>query len=185
MRNAIAVALLTLAAHPLAAPGQKRGEQPGQSAGLKVSVDLSFSVREYDPRKPGKATLKCVVRNDTKQAVEVPVGYDARAVTLKGDALTLYRRGMKGQETVKWFRVEPGKEQVVFELPLAEILSGNRRRDSAWMWSWERRPAPPPSPIHAHRKTGFVERASFVVRVEIGGVVLTSNPAVLKVKASE
>jgi hypothetical protein len=181
MRNALAAALLALAANALTAPGQ----QPGKSAGPKVSVDLSFSVSEYDPRKPDQATLKCVVRNGTQQAVEVPVGYGGRAVTLTSGALTLYRRAKPGQETVKWVRVEPGKEQVIFELPLAEILSGERKRDSVWGWDWPRRPQAPLSPIHQHRKPGFVERAPFVARVEVGGQVLASSPAVLKVKASE
>src|SRR5262249_3073529 len=147
MRNGFVVALLTLAANTLAAPGQ----QQAKPAGPKVSVELSFSVQEYDPRNPGKATLKCMLRNETKQAVEVPVGYGGRAVSLTSGALTLYRRAKPGEQTVvKFVRVEPGKEQVVFELPLAEILKGERKRDSTWMWSWQRRPAAPPSPIHQH-----------------------------------
>ncbi len=181
MRIPVVGALVLLTAHTLAAPGQ----EPGKPARLKVSVDLSFSVAEYDPRNPGKATVKCVVRNGSKDAVDVAVGYGGRAVSLTSGSLTLYRRVKAGAEPVKFVRLAPGKEQLVFELPLADILKGERKFGSTWAWSWDRRPAPPLSPIHAHRKAGFVERATFVARVEVGGQVVASGPAVLKVKDSK
>src|SRR5207248_7326745 len=131
MKNGMTIGLLALAVHALAAAGQ----DPAKSAGTKVTVKLSFTVDEYDPKSP-KGTLKCVVHNGTQQAIEVPVGYGGRGVSVTGGAVTLYRRLQPGEEGVKLVRVEPGKERVVFALPLGDILKGEGKRDSPWRWSW-------------------------------------------------
>jgi hypothetical protein len=172
--------LLVLAAHALTAAGQgqAKGEQP------KVSVRLSFSVDEYDPNMP-KGTIKCVVRNDMQETVEVPVGYDGRVVTVTGSGVTLYPRLQLVKKGVKYVQVEPGKEWVVFELPLADILKGERKSNSPWHWSWPRRSMPPLTPIHKQRGPGYVDRATFLATVAVRGHTLKSSAAVLMVKTGE
>ena len=155
MQKGMTAALLALVAHALTASAQ---DQTKPGAG-KVSVRLSFSVEEYDPRAPSTATLKCVVRNDTDRAVEVPVGYDGRSVILKSGLLTLHKAAAKGQPGVKRVRVGPGREQVVFELPLDDILRRGKGTGGSWRWDWPRRPEPPRSPIHKYRQPGFLDRA--------------------------
>jgi hypothetical protein len=49
----------------------------------KVSVALSMSVEEYDPSTPSKAVIKCLVRNDTDDAVQVPASYDGKRIRLE------------------------------------------------------------------------------------------------------
>jgi hypothetical protein len=179
MTKMMTVALLALVTHTLTAPGQ---EQP-EPADAKVSVRLSFSVEEYDPSKPSAATVRCVVRNDGDQAIEVPEGYGGGGlVRLESGLLTLYRPAEKGR--VKSVRVPPGKEQVVFELPLDEVLRSRPGADGPWRWDWPRRARAPRSPIHKHLQPGFVERAAFTATVTVGGRAATSNAAVLKVKAA-
>src|SRR5437660_6965872 len=129
--------------------------------------------------------MMCGVHKGTNQAIEVPVGYGGRGVSVTGGAVTLYRRLQPGEEGVKFVRVEPGKERVVFELPLGDILKGEGKRDSPWRWSWMRRPEPPLTPIHKYRKPGYVDRATFLATVEVRGQTLKSNEAVLKVKTGK
>src|SRR5581483_1635454 len=80
-----AVVLLALVAPALAASAE---EQPKPKE-RKVSLRLSFSVEEYDPSRPSKAVIKCVVQNDTPVALHVPVGFDDGYVRLESEGLTL------------------------------------------------------------------------------------------------
>jgi hypothetical protein len=150
----------------------------------KVTVRLSFSTEEYDPSKPSKATMKCVVQNNSPSPVHVPVGFDGGYIRIQSGLLTL-GKGKKTKEDVKLDWVEPGQEQVIFELSLDEVLQGTGERKGPWLWNWQRRPEPPRSPIHKYRKPGFVDQASFTVSLDLGGYTLTSEGAVLKVKSAE
>ena len=180
MRKVTVTALLVLAAYALTAPAQ----DPAKADAPKIVVQLSFTVKEYDPKAPA-GSMKCVVRNDTKQAINVPVGYDGQAVSVMGSGVTLHRRVKPGKEVAKTVRVGPGQEQVVFDLPLGEILKDEGKQGDPWSWHWMRRPAPPRSPIHKYRQPGYRAQATFTARVEAGGQKLTSNAAALKVKAAE
>jgi len=83
-------------------------------------------------------------------------------------------------------RIEPGKERIVFELPLEESLLHGKTKDDSLAWRWNRRPAPPKSPIY--RKAGsrdLVGEASFTFRLEIGGQIVDSDQVRLKVKSSD
>jgi hypothetical protein len=128
--------------------------------------------------------MKCVVHNDSYLPLHVPVGYDGGYIRVQSGQLTL-SKNKKAKEDVKLAWVEPGHQQVVFELPLDDILVGAGRRDGLWHWHWQLRPAPPRSPIHNHYKSGFVAEASFSVNLDLGGHTLKSEDALLKVKPSQ
>jgi hypothetical protein len=163
-------------------PAAPNKVKPGEG---KVSVHLSFSVAEYDPSKPSRAVLKCGVKNNSDLPVYVPVGYDGGKIRVQSGLLTL-GKNQGAKEHLKVRRVWPGMQQVVFELPLDDILLGAGRPGAAWRWDWPRRPEPPHSPIHKYRKPGFVDQASFTVRLDlVGGSSLTSENATLKVKSGE
>jgi hypothetical protein len=156
----------------------------------RLAVRLLFSAAEYDPSQPSPATLRCVVRNDGKQAVQVPVGYDGRAVVVHSGLLTLQpapgskgQEGGKGRDGVDLVRLEPGQEQVVFDLPLDSIFRVSDPPDGAWSWDWPRCPEPPRSPIHQYRRPGFLARARFTASLALEGQTVNSNEAVLKVKS--
>src|SRR5690242_14308085 len=73
-------------------------------------VRVSFSVDEFDPSNPAKASIKCVVKNNSDNALEVPVGYDGTSIQLwSSRTLRLWRR--KGKDQVKPVWVEPSKER--------------------------------------------------------------------------
>ncbi len=179
MNKSVVTALVVLAAQAAAAPGQ----EPAKPAESKVSVRLTLSAEEYDPATPSQASLKCVARNDTPQAVRVPTAYDGSSVLLMSGNLTLYRR-TEGKGDAPSALVEPGKEQVVFELPLDDILLTAGKAGATWSWDWPRRLAPPPSPLVKQRGEGFVGRIAFTAKLKVGDMEATSEEAVLKVKAA-
>ncbi len=80
-------------------------------------------------------------------------------------------------------RLEPGKEQVVFELPLEAIFGVKDPPQGGWVWDWPRRPEPPRSPIHRYRQAGFLEQARFKVTLTVAGKQFASPQVVLKIKA--
>jgi hypothetical protein len=171
--NALVLVALGLAGLPALAEVQPKDR--------KVSVHLSFSEEEYDPTRPSKAVMRCVVQNDTTSGVHVPVGFDGGYVRVESGGLTLYKRRIE-KDDVKLAWVEPGKQQMVFELPLDDLLVGAAKREGVWHWTWQRRPAPPPSPIHKFKEMGFVDQASFKVTLDLGGRTFVSEAASLKVK---
>jgi hypothetical protein len=185
MRRCLA-ALLGLAALPFApavAGDKQKDEVPG------VTLTLTISVKEYDPAKPSQGVVKCVLVNNSKEAVQAPAGL--------GGTAFLAARPDKGRWEMKLFdrkepnkkppvAVEPGKERVLFELPLDEILfnggkGGPGDKDRRWGWDWQARPAAPPSPIHVLRGKGYVPAASFWAEAVVSGKTLKSAPVELKV----
>jgi hypothetical protein len=133
---------------------------PAAAQSPTVKVRLSFSVKEFDPAKPGKAVVRCVVRNDTMEEFEVPTVYDGRAVVLRSGRLALERPGKPAgrkppSDSGRRVRLEPRQERVVFELPLADVLPGGRGKANPWRWVWDgkgKRPAAlPRSPLEDAR----------------------------------
>jgi hypothetical protein len=176
------VVLAVLAVAPRAAAAPAPEEKPGPAEG--VSIELSLSVTEFDPYTPSKGVVRCVLHNNGKQAVQAPAAYDGRTVVLHGGQVDLRPRKPLGKDDVKTVAVEPGKDQVLFELSLDDILKGNRR-DGDWSWDWPRRPEPPLSPIHKYRQVGYVDEAGFQAQLTVGTERITSNTVVLKVKPSQ
>jgi hypothetical protein len=90
------------------------------------------------------------------------------------------------KESQTLIRIEPGKERVVFEFPLDEILLPGNREDRAFGWGWGRRLRPPKSPIYLEfGSRNLVTEASFAVRLKIGGQDVDSRYVRLKVKSSD
>jgi hypothetical protein len=154
----------------------------------KVAVTLTISVKEYDPFTPSKGVVKCVVRNDDARAVSVPAEYDGRLAALVAPAgerpLTLRDRDRFAE--ARLVEVAPGKERVVFELPLDEVLLQTPGAAKKWSWGWDARPQPPKTPLHQFDdKEGFVEQADFRAVLKVGGAEVKSDKVVLKVKPSK
>src|SRR5207253_2483696 len=101
-----------------------------------VTARLAISVKEYDPGAPGKAFIRCFVRNETAKEVAVPLGYDGQQVRLRSGDLLLSRSAPKGRSLLRFVRLAPGQERLVFELPLDEVLV-RTGAGSAWTWGWE------------------------------------------------
>ena len=175
-------------------PGQPKDPLPG------VKTNLVISVEEYDPSRPSKGVVKCIVVNKSKNPVEVFLGYDGGWNQLwavgsdpKGDpAVGGWERRLgplKLKEELKRVRVEPGQELVVFELSLDEILLQGLSDDPRtaqgrkWGWgAWQAHPIPPPSPIH--RTWGVFEKAVFFwSQIEVQGKILSSEKVTLRVKS--
>jgi hypothetical protein len=144
------------------------------------AVQLMISAAEYDPMAASNAVLKCVVKYETSWGVHVPVGFDGGYVTVEAMGLRLMRAQHAADDvTLAW--VGSGKERVVFELPVGDLLTAPKA-DRKFGWSWDLRASPPPSPIHRRFGPGLVEKATLVARLDVGGRVLESNPATVTVK---
>jgi hypothetical protein len=199
MIKSITIGLVLLGMNALAQEKPKPKES-------NVSVAISFSVEEYDPSTPTKAVMKCLVRNDTDEAVQVPVGYDGKMVRLesawdkKGTQPSFLGYAnedpyaKKEKNDVRLVRLEPGKEQVVFEFPLDDLLVRGTVKDGSlvWVWpDWILHPGPPRSPIFRRSSPWngqfdsreFVAEATFAVRLKLGGQTVNSSDAHLKVKS--
>jgi hypothetical protein len=156
-----------------------------------VKPQLTISVDEYNPFTPSKGVVTCVLVNNSADPVEVSIGYDGEKNRLRAQSmrpLTLYTKE-KGKDDGKRIKIKPGQEQVVFELPLDEILfqgvdQPRQLKERTWSWQWEARPEPPASPIHPWRKPGYTEKATFWAEIAVNDRKLFSGEKVLKVKAN-
>ena len=158
------------------------GEKPPVNA---VSIELSISVEEYDPSVPSKGVLKCVLHNNSTQSVRAPLGYDGSTAVLHGGLVTLSPRKAPTKDELKTAAVDPGKDEILFTLPLDDILLQGDKPGGDWYWNWMRRPEPPRSPVHKYRKVGYVDEAEFLAVVVIGPDKIASNKVMLKVKPSK
>jgi hypothetical protein len=212
IRNRLIVAV-GFAACAIAAKGfaqQKQStDKPDGDSQAAVRLLLTISVEEYDPNSPSQGRVKCVLVNQSKSPVDVPVGYDGREIRLSGKggvqvwASVLHpsrwrpgKGGGAGPITAESFalpekpvvrRVEPGSEQVVFDLSLDEILfqgesGGNERK---WYWQAPTRSMGPRSPILIYGKRGFLDQTRFSASVTIGDHDLSSEQVTLKVKSHD
>ena len=153
--NVLGLLVLVAASSAPAADGPDKIKTKPKPA---VSVGVSFSVEEYDPSKPSRATMTCVVRNDSTVGVRVPVGFDGGYVRIQSGTMSLLKRKQE-KDDVKLAWVEPGRQQVIFELPLDDVCCVAEKKDRGWHWNWTRHPAPPLSPVHKNRKSEFVDEA--------------------------
>ena len=159
------------------------GEKPAPVEA--VVIELSISVDEYDPNTPSKGVLKCVLHNNGTQTVRAPLGYDGSRAVLHGGRVTLAPRKAPTKDELKTAAVDPGKDEVLFTLPLDDILLQGDKPGGDWRWNWMRRPEPPRSPVHKYREVGYVDEAEFRAVVVIGPDMIASNKVVLKVKPTK
>jgi hypothetical protein len=136
-----------------AAPGWLAvNDEPKAEKGT-VRVEVRFTVKEFDPKKPKEGSLECVVRNDADKPIEVPTGYawkfDSDVVLFgrvgKGKKKTenvyhwwdlrLVKRDGDSKEEEKAAKavVKPGKELVVFKESLNALLLDQKK----FGWSWQ------------------------------------------------
>lgn len=147
----------------------------------KLEVRLELSVKEFDPAEPGKAVLKCIVKNASKENVILTSAREDKS----GLQLTLFGKGKSSRFELRHSESAPikvevpaGAEKVVHEWPLAVLLDAKK----GGRWDWMARPAPPPSPIHLLRGKGLETEASFWVTIGRDKGVVGSSKVVLKVK---
>jgi len=163
-------------------------EEPGAVPAAKLpTASLVLSRAHYDSARPSTARLKCVIRNTTRDTVDVPVGYDARTVRLHSALMTLELARRRGEErgappdtAIRLVRVPPGAEAIVFDFALDAILLKDARANAPWRWDWPRRSAPPRSPLQP--RAGIAEQLMFQAEVMLGEQRVLSNFAVLTVK---
>lgn len=103
-------------------------------------------------------------------------------VTVRHEGVLARAQGPSQDAAIKWVKLAAGKEQVVFEQPLDEILLRQRLRGAPWYWEWPLRPAPPPSPLFS-RRGGFVKEIPFTARVTAGAAMHSSPRVALQVQA--
>lgn len=181
--------LLAATAITLVADAPLGATSPAVAPPVQVLLELSEPI--LDPAHP-RGTLQCRVRNGSRERIEVPVGYDGEQVELSSFQLKLLRRIKSGEAkkppappAVRLVPLESGREQVVFELPLAQVFRLDGTPDEEWRWDWRRRSAPPRSPIHVGWGPSFRTEASLFASVTIAGKPLTSPAVTLKVKTAE
>ena len=165
-------------------PAKNHWMEPARFAEvLRVAraVRLELSEEVYDPVEPSKATIKCFVRNETDKPIVLPEGY-SEFTLLAGGPVTLRGRSAREQQSKPssagkvdpparpTIEIPPGKEELLFELSLDEILIKDRSAPK-WSWDWMRRPEPPLSPIHKWRKPGYHEATGFQVEVNLSAKV--------------
>jgi hypothetical protein len=112
-----------------------------------VTVVLHLSVKELDPKAPGKASVKVIVRNNGKVAVKVPTVYTAgfdREVILKGGSQysgmwLVYWQDDRPKQ--RYTSLAPGKEMLLFEAPLKDLLLDPIKQKAGKTgkarWTWE------------------------------------------------
>lgn len=146
----------------------------------QLAVKLEMPA-EVDLAKPGKARVKCIIKNVTMDNLDVPAsyGWTVRLLMDSGETWPLcLGSGAKPAAKPATIRLAPGKEHVVFDLPLGEILgNGNDPPDrKLWRWDWGAHPAPPAAPLKGR------SRVTFWVEVVLKGNAEKSAGSVLKVK---
>src|SRR4051794_18253710 len=134
MRTLLLMGLVGAVAAGAARPDDKKADGKG-------TLGLTISVKEDDPKAPSKGGVKCVVKNGTDKAIEVPAEYTGHdGLVLHGNEVWLFPR--KGAEKkAEKAKVEPGKERTAFELPLDDILLQTKEGKEKWLWTWDKRPA--------------------------------------------
>jgi hypothetical protein len=150
----------------------------------KVTVTFTASVKEYDPFKPSNGVLRCVLKNVGDRPVSVPSGYDGKVVQLTafGGRFPMNLFSRANPVVTGMVDLAPGKEQVVFELPLDEVLLQTEGAEKKWGWNWRARSMPPRSPVYQAGGKAFVDRVMFQVFIKFGAASVASAPAVVEVK---
>lgn len=128
-----------------------------------------------NPEAFGDQTITVTIKNASEESVEVPSTYDGRTVRLVGrgrDHFWASRLRPTEAPAQRLVTLEPGKEKVLLEVPLSQVLAQDKR----WHWDWGAHPVPPESPIHRWREMGYEGDVLFYVAAEAGQRTLHSKP---------
>ena len=157
-----------------------------------VVLQLTFTVKEYDPAKPS-GTLTCTVVNPLKKPFKIPTRYNGIELVLFGQGqghrwVSAMRAPLQQSKSQAWKELPPKGKQVLLELPFKEILpqatAKGRLARPQWGWDWRARPTPPMSPITQPRSHQLITKATFWVQARIAKEGVVSNKVFLTVKIS-
>ena len=139
--------MLPLALVQAGVAGEKQKVNPDGD----VEIVLRYSVEVLDPLNPKHSYLECIVRNKSKQTIQVPTSYGGG-----------FNASMSLQSTERWILrlirwgaakpgkkedlkpLAPGKEMTVFKNYLNDLFLLNMERDKPlkpnerrWYWTWQ------------------------------------------------
>lgn len=134
----------------LAAAGEAAGPDKKPASKSKgVEVVLSCSTERLDPLKPGDHHLKCVVRNLSDKAIDVPTfysgGFDADLKLQAAERWELSLVKWAGVKKTERKKLAPGEEMVVFQDTLRDLFLlyakdpkslALKPREERYYWSW-------------------------------------------------
>lgn len=176
---AIAVSVCSCTVSPVSLDGERAADasqsdrmilwgQPvaGLQAGISCNTQEYVFGKLYAPDGP---TLACYVKNVSKDPITLSAtfGYPHE--------MTLVGQGMNHpwpssfrcfHPDVKTFVISPGKEVLVFDEKLSEVLSPNENQCG---WDWLARPEGPGSPAHRWRADGYEASATFWFVISVDG----------------
>jgi hypothetical protein len=120
-------------------PNREPPAKPDSNAPIKVIV--RFSVEVLDPKDPKDSFIEVRLKNDGKEKARVPTLYTSgfdRDIILKGGGHSwgLWLTGWGPEKKHTMVDLQPGKEVVIFKLPLGELLLPSTTTKSG-RWTWE------------------------------------------------
>ena len=157
-----------------------------------VVLQLTFTLKEYDPAKPS-GSLTCTVGNQSPKPIKIPTRYNGIELVLFGQGqghrwVSTMRAPLRQAKSQAWKELLPKGKQVLLKLPFKDLLpqatAKGRLARPQLGWDWRARPAPPMSPITQPRSHQLIPKATFWVQARIGKEVVVSNKVFLNVKIS-
>lgn len=154
-----------------------------------VTIEIKISTKEFEVDNPlGKATLECVLTNNTDAPINLPRAYDTRMIAIfgqgEGHVWALVLGPIPWTEDQTHEGLGAGVSRSILKVELRDILPPEPRRADGterWYWSWTAHPRPPISPINDEWKEGYVQSADFWATLSIGKSTVMSQKIHLKV----
>ena len=168
------------------------GPEGSKGETSSVVLQLTFTVKEYDPAKPS-GSLTCTVVNQSPKPIKIPTRYNGIELVLFGQGqghrwASAMRAPLRQAKSQAWKELPSKGKLVLLELPfknlLPQVTAKGRLARPQWGWDWRARPAPPMSPITQPRSHQLIPKATFWVQARIGKEVVVSNKVFLTVKIS-
>jgi len=139
-----------IAAEPKRDTPRRKPAADDKAGDAAIRIDVRFSVKQLDPKRPGDSSVEVVVKNGTERMIRVPTayatGFDSDIVLFGAGTparwpmrLVHYRKKKMERSTTA---IEPGKSAVIFRAGLSELLrldgkakrAAPREPDLAWSW---------------------------------------------------
>lgn len=155
-----------------------------------VTIEIRISTKEFEVDNPlGKATLECVITNNTDAPMNLPRAYDTRMIEILGQgegqlwALVLGPIPWTEDQTHEVLGARVSRS--ILKVELRDILLPEpptaERGTQGWSWSWTAHPRPPISPINHEWKEGYLQSADFWATLSMGKSKVMSQKIHLKV----